>query len=347
MFPSTPKFKHLLAHVLGLDIARPSFLARVLSPVRAGLSRMSWVCANVFGTIRRVGRRRFRRPEPALTTNAALVKRPDRADTTRLRAIFLSDLHLGARTAQPARVLDFLRKHDAETIYLVGDIIDGWQLRRSWFWPRINDEIVALLLAKLRAGTRLVYLPGNHDEFMRDFYGRIFASVEVVEELVHEGADGKRYLVLHGDKFDVVVAHARWLAFLGDGAYRVTMALNGRVNRVRRAFGLTYWSLSAWAKRKVKNAVNYLGSFEMLLAAEARRTGADGVVCGHIHHAVIRDMDGVTYMNCGDWVESCTALVEHADGRFEIIAWDAHARAEAEAATKDASEALRRAKAAA
>lgn len=344
MFPSTPKFQHLLAHVLGLDITRPSVLTLVLSPVRASMSRIACACANAFGTIKHAGRRRSQRPEPALPANVARLKRPDRADTTRLRTIFLSDLHLGARTAQPDRVLDFLRKHDAETIYLVGDIIDGWQLRRSWFWLRINDEIVALLLAKRRAGTRLVYLPGNHDEFMRDFYGRSFGAVEVVEELLHEGADGKRYLVLHGDKFDVVVAHVRWLAFLGDGAYRVTMMLNSQVNRVRRAFGLTYWSLSAWAKRKVKNAVNYLGSFEMLLAAEARRTGADGVVCGHIHHAVIRDMDGVTYMNCGDWVESCTALVEHADGRFEIIAWSAHARAEAEAATKAASEALQRAR---
>lgn len=347
MVPSTPKFKHLLAHVLGLDIVRPSFIALVLSPVRAGWSRMSCACANAFGAIKRAGRRQFRRSEPALPANIALLKRPDRAETTRLRTIFLSDLHLGARTAQPARVLDFLRTHDAQTIYLVGDIIDGWRLRHSWFWPRINDEIVALLLAKQRAGTRLVYLPGNHDEFMRDFYGRPFARVEVVEELVHEGADGKRYLVLHGDKFDVVVAHARWLALLGDGAYRLTMTLNGQVNRARRAFGLTYWSLSAWAKRKVKTAVNYLGDFEMLLAAEARRAGAHGVVCGHIHHAVIRDMDGVTYMNCGDWVESCTALVEHADGRFEIIAWSSHARAEAEGVAKAASEALQRAKAAA
>ena len=341
MGPSTPKFKHMLAHVLGIDILRPSFVARLLSPVRAGLTRISWA----FGPAKDAARRRFRRQNPTQPANVALPERHNRADTTRFRTIFLSDLHLGTRTAQPARVLDFLKKHDAETVYLVGDIIDGWRLRHSWFWPRINDEIVALLLAKQRAGTRLVYLPGNHDEFMRDFYGRPFAGVEVIEEVVHEGADGKRYLILHGDKFDVVVAHARWLALLGDGAYRLAITLNGQVNRVRRAFGLTYWSLSAWAKRKVKNAVNYLGEFEMQMTAEAKRVGADGVVCGHIHHAVIRDMDGVTYMNCGDWVESCTALVEHGDGRFEIIAWSAQSRTEADAAAKAASEAIQCAKA--
>ena len=319
-------FAHLLGHVLGLDHRRPTWLARTLSPVRSGLTRVGCQVGKALGWMRAAGPRRFRRRYQDLPTGVSRLPRPAPARSTRLRTLFLSDLHLGSRTCQPDRMLDFLRHHDADTIYLVGDVIDGWRLRSSWHWPHAHEAVLNALLAKQKAGTRIVYLPGNHDEFMRDFYGRPFAGIEVVEELVHEAADGRRYLVLHGDKFDVVVAHARWLAFLGDGAYRMTMMLNGHVNRVRRAFGLTYWSLSAWAKRKVKNAVNYIGDFETLLAGEARRAGTDGVICGHIHHAVIRDMEGTIYMNCGDWVESCTALAEKADGSFAILRWGPDAR---------------------
>jgi UDP-2,3-diacylglucosamine pyrophosphatase LpxH len=176
-------------------------------------------------------------------------------------------------------------------------------------------------MRKGRKGARLIYLPGNHDEFLRDYVGMSFGAVEVVEPVIHEGADGRRYLVLHGDAFDVVIRHAKWLAFLGDWAYVAILGLNTYLSGIRRRLGLTYWSLSAWAKLKVKNAVNFIGEFEHALAGEAKRVGADGVICGHIHHATAKIIDGVAYLNCGDWVESCTALVEHYDGRFEILHW--------------------------
>lgn len=239
------------------------------------------------------------------------------------RSLFLSDLHLGTKGAQADALLEFLRLHEAQTIYLVGDIVDGWRLRSSWYWPQSHNDVVQKLLRKARKGARIIYVPGNHDEFLRNFYGTHFGGIEVCETALHETADGKRYLVIHGDAFDVVVRHARWLAFLGDWAYEIALSASTRINVVRRKFGFTYWSLSAWAKRKVKNAVNFIGCFEETLAAEAARHGVDGVICGHIHCAAQRDFDGFTYLNTGDWVESCTALVEHEDGRMEIIHWAA------------------------
>jgi UDP-2,3-diacylglucosamine pyrophosphatase LpxH len=180
---------------------------------------------------------------------------------------------------------------------------------------------VQKLLRKARKGSRMIYVPGNHDEFLRDYYGTHFGGIEVAERSIHVGADGRRYLVIHGDHFDLVVTQARWLAHLGDYAYTAAIAINRVFNSLRRRFGFGYWSLSQWAKHKVKNAVNYIGEFEKTLVVEARRNAADGVICGHIHHAAIHDKFGVTYINCGDWVESCTAIAEHPDGRFEIIAW--------------------------
>jgi UDP-2,3-diacylglucosamine pyrophosphatase LpxH len=177
------------------------------------------------------------------------------------------------------------------------------------------------MLRKARKGAKVIYVPGNHDEFLRNYYGTHFGGIDVVENTIHEGADGKRYLIIHGDIFDLVVQNARWLAHLGDKAYDFAIQMNRLVNFFRRMFGVPYWSLSQWAKLKVKNAVNYIGAFEKTLAGEARRHGADGVICGHIHYATIRDEHGIRYMNCGDWVESCTALAEHEDGRFEIITW--------------------------
>ena len=237
------------------------------------------------------------------------------------RTLFISDVHLGARGSQADRLLDFLRIHDAETIYLVGDIVDGWALKSHWHWPQSHNDFVQKMLRKVRKGARVIYIPGNHDEFLRSYYGTHFGGVEVVETAIHEGSDGRRYLVIHGDIFDLVVQNARWLAHLGDKAYDLAIQLNRLVNACRRWLGVPYWSLSQWAKLKVKNAVNYIGAFEQTLAAEARRCGADGVICGHIHYAAIRDEHGIRYMNCGDWVESCTALAEHDDGRFEIITW--------------------------
>lgn len=246
------------------------------------------------------------------------------SDTTALkslRALFLSDIHLGTRDCQAELLIDFMRFHEAETIYLVGDIVDGWRMRRSWFWSQAHNDVVQKLLRKARKGARLVYITGNHDEFLRDYLGTHFGGVEVMDRTVHETADGRRLLVIHGDQFDVVVRHARWLAYFGDWAYDFALWTNTWVNRFRRAVGLPYWSLSAWAKLKVKNAVNFIGAFEEALTSEARRSGVDGVVCGHIHHAAIRDMNGLTYVNTGDWVESCTAVAEHHDGHIEIIHW--------------------------
>ena len=245
----------------------------------------------------------------------------DEPETTRFRALFISDVHLGTKGCQSELLLDFLKLYDADTIYLVGDIIDGWRLRQGWHWPQTHNDVVQKILRKGRKGARILYLPGNHDEFLRDYYGMHFGGIEVVETAIHEAADGKRYLVIHGDFFDVVVRHARWIAYLGDWAYETALVVNTHVNFVRRKLGFSYWSLSAWAKLKVKNAVNFIGHFEEVLSAEAAKHKVDGVICGHIHHAVIRDINGVAYVNCGDWVESCTAIAEHADGRLELIRW--------------------------
>ncbi len=243
------------------------------------------------------------------------------SEGTRYRALFLSDVHLGTRGCQAGMLLDFLRVYDAETIYLVGDIVDAWQLKSGWYWPQTHNDVVQKLLRKARKGARMVYIPGNHDEFLRDFPGHHFGGIEVVEQTVHVAADGKRYLVMHGDAFDVVVRHAKWLAFLGDWAYVTALGINTWLNVIRRRLGLSYWSLSAWAKLKVKNAVSFIGHFEETLAKEAKRLNCDGVICCHIHHATLRDLEGVTYINSGDWVESCTAIIEHFDGRFEIVRW--------------------------
>jgi UDP-2,3-diacylglucosamine pyrophosphatase LpxH len=239
----------------------------------------------------------------------------------RVRTLFLSDIHLGSKGCQADKLLDFLRHYEADTVYLVGDIVDGWQLRTGWYWPQPHNDVVQKLLRQARKGARLLYIPGNHDEFLRDYYGTHFGGIEVLEDAIHIGADGRRHLVIHGDLFDVVIRHARWLALLGNNAYDLAIWLNTYFNAIRRGLGLTYWSLSQWAKLKVKNAVNFIGEYEKTLAAEARRRGVDGVICGHIHHAVIRDESGLSYINCGDWVESCTAAIEHFDGRFEIVKW--------------------------
>lgn len=241
----------------------------------------------------------------------------------RVRTLFISDVHLGTKGCQAHLLLDFLRWHEADTIYLVGDIIDGWRLKQSWYWPQAHNDVVQKLLRKVRKGTRLIYVPGNHDEFLRDYLGTSFGGIEIVNTIIHETADGKTYLVIHGDHFDLVVRHARWLALLGDWAYVTALAVNTRLNAVRRRMGLTYWSLSAWAKLKVKNAVNYIGKFEDTLSAEAHRHGTHGVICGHIHHAAMSDLAGIRYINTGDWVESCTAIVENYDGALELVRWTA------------------------
>ncbi|MBV8106632.1 MAG: UDP-2,3-diacylglucosamine diphosphatase [Hyphomicrobiales bacterium] len=249
----------------------------------------------------------------------AKVSKPHGAN--RYRTLFLSDLHLGTRGCQAYLILDMLRYVDADTIYLVGDIIDGWRLRSGWYWPQAHNDVVQKLLRKVRRGARMVFVPGNHDEFARQFFGLTFGGIEIKRQTIHTAANGKRYLIIHGDEFDVVVRHSKWLAYFGDWAYTTALFVNTHFNATRRALGLPYWSFSAWAKLKVKNAVNFIGSFEKELAGEAKRRGVDGVVCGHIHHPVIREIDGVTYVNTGDFVESCSLVVEHHDGRFEVLRW--------------------------
>ena len=239
----------------------------------------------------------------------------------RYRTIWISDLHLGTRNSQADAVLDLLRRCESETLYLVGDIVDGWALARAWHWPQAHNDVVQKLLRKVRKGTRVVYIPGNHDAFARAYVGHEFGGIAVRERTFHVTADGRQLLVLHGDEFDGVVRHARWLSLLGSHAYTLLLRLNRPVNRVRAAFDLPYWSLSAYLKMKAKKAVQVVGDFEAAVVEAARRAEADGVVCGHIHCAEDRTIGGVRYLNCGDWVESCTALVEHIDGRLELLRW--------------------------
>ena len=247
------------------------------------------------------------------------------AGRPRLRAIFISDLHIGTPGFQAEALLDFLKNHPSDMLYLVGDIVDGWQLRRRWFWPQSHNDVVQKLLRRARKGCRVIYVPGNHDEFARHFVGHAFGGVEVVHDTAHTTATGLKLWVVHGDHFDGVIQCAKWLAHVGDWLYELTLKINRHLNSFRARIGLEYWSLSAYLKLKVKKAVNFISDFEVAVAHEAQRRGFDGVVCGHIHHAEIRDVNGILYCNDGDWVESRTALVEHADGRLEIIHWGAQA----------------------
>jgi len=249
----------------------------------------------------------------------------DRGSSAKLRyrTIWISDIHLGTRGCKAELLLDFLRETESETLYLVGDIVDGWRLKRSWYWHQTHNDVVQKVLRKARKGTRVVYVPGNHDEALRDFLDLHFGGIHVVGETIHVGADGRRFLVIHGDAFDAIIVTAGWLAVLGDRAYNFAVTVNTWFNHARVALGMPYWSLSKYLKLKVKNAVNFITAFEHAVAAEAKRRGVDGVVCGHIHKAEIREVDGVLYCNDGDWVESCTALVEHFDGALEIVDWSA------------------------
>lgn len=239
----------------------------------------------------------------------------------RYRAIFISDIHLGTKRAKTEALLDFLRETESDQLYIVGDFIDNWSLRKTWHWDQLHNDVIQKLLRKARKGTKLIYIPGNHDENFRNFINLRFGRVAVLEETVHIAANGRRYLVLHGDKFDGVVRFAPWLAKLGDTAYEISMEFNAVLNRVRRLFRLPYWSLSAYLKYRVKKAVEFISHFEEAVVREARSRNCQGVICGHIHTPDDRDIDGIHYLNDGDWVESCTALVEHQDGRFEVLHW--------------------------
>jgi UDP-2,3-diacylglucosamine pyrophosphatase LpxH len=245
----------------------------------------------------------------------------DPGERARYRCVFISDLHLGTAGCQAQALLDFLKHHPSHTLYLVGDIIDGWQLRRKWFWPQAHNDVVQKLLRRARKGCRVVFVPGNHDEFARQFDGHNFGGIEVSNEAVHTLVDGRRLWVVHGDYFDGVIQYAKWLAYVGDHLYEFILRVNRHFNSLRARMGLPYWSLSQYLKHKVKKAVNYVSDFEGAVAAEARHRGYQGVVCGHIHRAEMRTIDGTLYCNDGDWVESLSALVEHMDGRLEIVHW--------------------------
>ncbi len=237
------------------------------------------------------------------------------------RTIWISDVHLGTRGCNAEMLIDFLDHVDSEKMYLVGDIIDGWALKKRFYWPAAHNDIVWRVLKRAKRGTDVVYVPGNHDEMFRQFTGLDFGGVRIKRQDIHETADGRRLLVLHGDEFDAITLSHRWLAHLGDAAYEGMMALNRWLNRVRRMFNLPYWSLSKYAKQKVKNAVSFISKFEEVVAHEAAHRNIDGVVAGHIHKAEMREIEGVQYYNDGDWVEGCTALVEHYDGTMEILHW--------------------------
>jgi UDP-2,3-diacylglucosamine pyrophosphatase LpxH len=260
----------------------------------------------------------------------------------RYRTIFISDLHLGTRGCRADFLLDFLRRTECERLYLVGDVVDGWRLRKSWYWTGDFDEVVRQVMRMARQGVEVTYIPGNHDEMFRDWLGLEIAGIRLAREAVHETADGRRILVLHGDEFDGVIRYAKVLAHLGDWAYDSALTMNRWFNAARRRLGYPYWSLSQWLKRQVKEAVKAIDRFEVALATEAKRRGLDGVICGHIHHAEMREVHGVMYMNDGDWVESCTALVEHPDGRFELIDWAAENRISARRAAGPPAEAVAR-----
>ena len=243
------------------------------------------------------------------------------ASTIRYRTIWISDIHLGTPGCQADRLLDFLKHHDCDRLYLVGDIIDGWQLKRGWYWTQAHNDVVQKILRKVRKGTRVTYIAGNHDEAARQFLGLAFGGIDIRDEAVHTMVDGRKFLVVHGDLYDAVVLYAKWLAIIGDHLYAFILKLNRWFNHIRAKLGFRYWSLSNYLKHKTKNAVNFMTKFEEAVAREARERGFQGVVCGHIHRPQIKQIDGVTYCNDGDWVESLSALVETYEGELKIIEW--------------------------
>lgn len=246
---------------------------------------------------------------------------PGGAGARRYRSIFISDIHLGSKGCKAENLLDFLNHVESDYLYLVGDIVDGWRLRKRWFWPAEHDAILRSLVERARRGTEVVYLPGNHDEALRRLIGQTFAGVKVVHEAIHETVDGKRMLVVHGDVFDSVVRDMRWLALAGSVAYETALALNNGFNAVRRLLGYGYWSISGFLKDQVKAAVRYVDAYEQKLAAAAAERAVCGVICGHVHKPEMRRIGGVLYVNDGDWVENCSALVEHHDGHLELLNW--------------------------
>ncbi len=237
------------------------------------------------------------------------------------RAIFISDIHLGTRFSQSEKLLEFLRENESEYLYLVGDIIDGWAIKRKFNWTQANSDVIQKILRKARKGATVIYVSGNHDEFLRPFIPLLLGnSLEVVDEYTHEGLDKKRYFVTHGDFFDSITMNNKWLAHLGDIGYDLLLYLNKRINQLRRVLGIRkYWSLSKYVKDNVKKTVGFITDFESTLARHAKKLNYDGIICGHIHKVANREIDGIRYLNCGDWVENCSAIVETLEGEWKII----------------------------
>ena len=239
----------------------------------------------------------------------------------RVRSVFISDIHLGTKSCRVDYLHSFLKQVDIEYLYLVGDIVDLWSLKKSLFWPQSHNNIVRLFLSKAKQGTRVIYIPGNHDATFRDFVGNAFGNLEIKRQAIHETVDGKKILVLHGDEFDCEIKCSAWLGFLGHHAYELVLSLNRRVNELRLRLGFSYWSLAAYLKSRAATAVKYIDRFERSAVMSAKRQGLDGVICGHIHRSKIVDIEGIKYMNCGDWQESCTTLVEDYDGGISLMHW--------------------------
>jgi len=240
----------------------------------------------------------------------------------KVRSIFLSDIHLGTRGCQADSLIAFLREYESEHLFLLGDIIDFWAMNRSIHWTAAQNTVVQKVLRRARHGEKVMLIPGNHDEALREFVGASFGDISVVDEHIHETADGRKLLLLHGDEFDQVTRHHRWLAVLGDIGYNLLVRINSWLSWVRRSLRISgYWSLAGYAKRRVKSAVSFIFDFEDAVIHTVRERGLDGIVCGHIHSATLRETDGVLYINCGDWVDSCTAIVEHHDGQLELVEW--------------------------
>ena len=237
------------------------------------------------------------------------------------RSIWISDFHLVTRGCQSELLLEFIKHTQSEKLYLVGDIIDGWALKNTWYWPQSHNDVVQKILRKARHGAEVFYISGNHDEVMRGFVPVNFGGVSILNQVIHETVDKKKYLVVHGDQFDGIIQCAKWLAMLGSITYDFLIYFNRYINFFRKKLGYEYWSLSNYLKFTVKNAVKFVSEYEKLVCNYAKQFKVEGIICGHIHHANMQSMNGIHYINDGDWVESCTALVEHFDGKLELINW--------------------------
>lgn len=238
------------------------------------------------------------------------------------KSVFISDVHLGTRGSRAELLVKFLKNIECDNLFLVGDIFDGWRLTKNWYWNETHSTVIQKILRMSRKGTKIIYLPGNHDEFMRQFLEHSFGNIELHDEYEYNSVSGKKYIIIHGDKFDLVTMNIKWLAHVGDWAYTTLLNINTTLHYFRSLLGLDYWSLSKWAKHKVKEAVNFIGNYEEALVSYAKKNNVDGIICGHIHCAANKEINNIHYLNCGDWVESCTTLVETLNGKFELVHYE-------------------------